>query len=184
MAPLPTIITERTLLTVLQPEQSMLLHRYVNENRDHLAEWEPQRDEAFFGEEAALERVKASLASFESGAAVQMAALDRASGKMVVVCNFNNIVRGAFQACHLGYSVDAAWQGKGLMHEVATAGVGYMFNEAGLHRVMANHLLNNTRSERLLARLGFEREGIARSYLCIAGRWQDFVLTSLINSRD
>ncbi len=30
--------------------------------------------------------------------------------------------------------------------------------------------------------LGFVKEGIARDYLCINGKWEDHVLTSLINS--
>ncbi|MGL5537110.1 MAG: 30S ribosomal protein S5 alanine N-acetyltransferase, partial [Aeromonas veronii] len=33
----------------------------------------------------------------------------------------------------------------------------------------------------LLERLGFEREGFARAYLMINGRWEDHILTSLIN---
>ena len=33
----------------------------------------------------------------------------------------------------------------------------------------------------LLERLGFEREGFAREYLMINGRWEDHILTSLIN---
>jgi ribosomal-protein-alanine N-acetyltransferase len=39
----------------------------------------------------------------------------------------------------------------------------------------------NTRSARLLEKLGFEKEGFARRYLYINGRWEDHVLTSLIN---
>jgi hypothetical protein len=39
----------------------------------------------------------------------------------------------------------------------------------------------NERSARLLERLRFEREGYAKAYLSIAGRWQDHVLTALIN---
>ena len=39
----------------------------------------------------------------------------------------------------------------------------------------------NKRSERVLKRLGFAREGLAKSYLKIAGRWEDHVLTSLVN---
>jgi ribosomal-protein-alanine N-acetyltransferase len=31
---------------------------------------------------------------------------------MVGVCNFSNIVRGVFQACHLGYAISLAHQGK------------------------------------------------------------------------
>jgi ribosomal-protein-alanine N-acetyltransferase len=45
----------------------------------------------------------------------------------------------------------------------------------------ACHLPASDRSAALLQRLGFEREGLARSYLRIAGQWQDMVLTSLIN---
>ncbi len=33
----------------------------------------------------------------------------------------------------------------------------------------------------LLERLGFEREGYARDYLMINGRWEDHVLTARLN---
>ena len=56
----------------------------------------------------------------------------------------------------------------------------YSFDELGLHRIMANHQPENERSARLLERLGFEREGYARSYLHIAGAWRDHVLTALV----
>jgi ribosomal-protein-alanine N-acetyltransferase len=35
---------------------------------------------------------------------------------------------------------------------------------------------------RLLERLGFEREGRAKAYLNIDGRWQDHVLTALVST--
>jgi ribosomal-protein-alanine N-acetyltransferase len=43
---------------------------------------------------------------------------------------------------------------------------------------MANHLPHNKRSEALLKKLGFEREGYAKDYLQIDGQWQDHVLNS------
>ena len=49
---------------------------------------------------------------------------------------------------------------------------------------MANYLPSNTRSEALLERLGFEREGYAKSYLQIGGRWRDHVLTAKVNPAD
>jgi ribosomal-protein-alanine N-acetyltransferase len=100
---------------------------------------------------------------------------------MLAGCNFTNIVRGPLQACYLGYSVDQAHQGQGLMREVVQAGIGYMFGAQGLHRIMANHMPSNVRSEKLLRALGFEREGYARAYLHIAGRWEDMVLNALLN---
>jgi ribosomal-protein-alanine N-acetyltransferase len=47
---------------------------------------------------------------------------------------------------------------------------------------MACHMPSNLRSSALLGKLGFEREGFARSYLLINGAWEDMVLTSLINA--
>ena len=49
---------------------------------------------------------------------------------------------------------------------------------------MANYMPNNTRSGTLLERLGFEKEGLARQYLQIAGRWEDHILTSKLNPAD
>jgi ribosomal-protein-alanine N-acetyltransferase len=48
-----------------------------------------------------------------------------------------------------------------------------------LHRIMANHRPENVRSARLLERLGFVREGVAKDFLFIDGAWCDHVLTSL-----
>jgi ribosomal-protein-alanine N-acetyltransferase len=44
---------------------------------------------------------------------------------------------------------------------------------------MANFRPENERSRRLLERLGFVEEGLARNYLFIDGAWRDHVLTSL-----
>jgi ribosomal-protein-alanine N-acetyltransferase len=50
-----------------------------------------------------------------------------------------------------------------------------------LHRLQAAHLPENRRSAAVLARLGFEREGVARRYLFIHGEWRDHVVHALVN---
>ncbi|GJA95297.1 hypothetical protein KAM358_31290 [Aeromonas caviae] len=67
------------------------------------------------------------------------------------------------------------------MQEVVAAGIDHLFRERGLHRIMASYMPANLRSGALLERLGFEQEGYARDYLMINGRWEDHVLTALIN---
>jgi ribosomal-protein-alanine N-acetyltransferase len=94
-------------------------------------------------------------------------------------CNYTNIVRGPFQACHLGYQVARDREGQGLMAEALRATNAYAFETLRLHRIMANHRPENERSARLLERLGFAREGVAKDYLFIDGAWRDHVLTSL-----
>ncbi|WP_258546831.1 GNAT family N-acetyltransferase [Psychromonas sp. B3M02] len=67
------------------------------------------------------------------------------------------------------------------MFEMLQESIEYAFITADLHRIMANYMPSNIRSGHLLTRLGFEKEGLAKSYLKIAGSWQDHVLTSKIN---
>jgi ribosomal-protein-alanine N-acetyltransferase len=95
--------------------------------------------------------------------------------------NVTNLIRGAFQAAYLGYELDRAHVGKGLMHEALLASIAHVFAHLNLHRLMANHVPSNERSGRLLRRLGFSVEGYARDYLLLDGVWKDHVLTSLLN---
>ncbi len=181
---LPRLEAARCVLTLLQPEHAHLLLAYKRQNEEHLEPWEPARNATDGTLEDACHLMAArSLQGFRDGTAVQLVAIDHKTHAMVAGCNFTNIVRGPFQACHLGYSVDAERQGQGLMREVLQVGIAYMFDSVGLHRIMANHMPSNLRSARLLQSLGFEREGLARSYLQIAGRWEDMVLNALVNPR-
>jgi ribosomal-protein-alanine N-acetyltransferase len=67
---------------------------------------------------------------------------------------------------------------------VATAAVAAVvriaFSDLGLHRLQADTLVHNTASQRVLARNGFTRIGLAPRSLRIAGRWQDHVLHQLL----
>ena len=175
------IETPRTLLLVLQAEHSQLLHAYQQANREHLAPWEPERRADFLTEQAFHKLAEDSYSAYLAGTEVKFIAVNRGSERMVASCSFTNIVKGPLLACNMGYSVAKEFEGQGLMREVAGAAIDHVFDVVGLHRIMANHMPSNLRSERLLRRLGFEREGYARSYLKIAGQWQDMVLNSLIN---
>ncbi|MCA9794032.1 MAG: GNAT family N-acetyltransferase, partial [Candidatus Eremiobacteraeota bacterium] len=92
----------------------------------------------------------------------------------------SQIARGPLQAAYLGYALDQQFQGRGLMRRALEAVIAYAFGDLGLHRLMANHRPDNQRSARLLARLGFETEGIAKAYLKLDNEWQDHVLTALV----
>ncbi|MEM7018532.1 MAG: ribosomal protein S5-alanine N-acetyltransferase [Pseudomonadota bacterium] len=177
----PQIITERTRLEILGPEDARLMLKYYSDNREHLHTWEPAKDDAYFTQQHWKDVLYDNVALFNQGTALKFSALTPERTEVIGVCNFTNIVRGAFQACNLGYSIAEKYQGKGLMYEIVSAGIDHVFSEIGLHRVMANYMPHNARSGALLERLGFEREGLAKSYLRIAGQWEDHVLTAKIN---
>ena len=180
----PLIETERTIIRVPVPADAEELNEFNVSNREHLAPWEPLHEDDYFTVEACVRLIEKLRADYAAGVTLPLAAWSKEGRRIVARCNFSNIVRGPLQACFLGYSVDEAHQGKGFMFEVADAAIRYVFDRLRLHRVMANYLPRNERSGRLLERLGFQREGLARSYLLIAGRWEDHILTSLINPDD
>ncbi len=70
------------------------------------------------------------------------------------------------------------------MRELCRHTISYAFDELRLNRIMANYMPSNHRSDVLLQRLGFSKEGAAKKYLKINGQWEDHVLTSLLNPRN
>ncbi len=142
-------------------------------NRDHLASWDPLRDESFFTDEGQAATVAAQLESVSEGHLIAWVLWhdDRIVGRV----NLNNVVMGVLRSGSLGYWVDVDHQGRGL----ATGAVEFACAQAqgrGLHRVDAGTLLHNVASQRVLERCGFEAYGMAPKFLFIAGEWQDHKL--------
>jgi ribosomal-protein-alanine N-acetyltransferase len=90
------------------------------------------------------------------------------------------IQRGVTQSAVLGYWMGAAHAGKGYMTAAVRAVAGFGFDTLQLNRIEAACLPYNAASIHLLEKVGFRREGYARKYLCIDGRWQDHVLFALL----
>jgi len=176
----PRLQTARGVIRLPEPSDAPKLLRHRLESREHLAPWEPSRAANYY----TLEQCRRAVSD-----AREVAALDRGYPLLLFdpdeehvlgSLTLANVMRGPFQACLLGYGIGMRWQGHGLMHEALETMLAWAFGELDLHRVMANYLPRNERSARLLARLGFEREGCARAYLKIAGQWEDHVLTAKI----
>lgn len=178
------LTTERVILRAVSEDHARALQAYYAANRIHLQPWEPAREESFFNLDTIADRLRAMARQTAAGHALHLALFECEGGQLIGNCDFTNIVRGPFQACHLGFSIAKAAEGKGLMSESLTTAIQHVFTNIGLHRIMANYRPENTRSGRLLANLGFEKEGLARSYLKINGSWTDHVLTSRVNPDD
>ncbi|MFZ4835204.1 GNAT family N-acetyltransferase [Rouxiella sp. Mn2063] len=178
------ILNTQTYLKILSPVDTVTVEQYFHTNAAHLAPWEPLRSEDFYSTPQIRQRLNNMLADAQQGVAFQFGIFAQPSDEMIGACNFTGVARGPFQACHLGYSLAQHAQGKGVMTLALQAGIHFMFTEQKLHRIMASYIPHNVKSEQVLQRLGFGQEGYAKSYLKIAGKWQDHILTSLINPQD
>lgn len=184
MEPLPRLVTERLVLSVPGPADLERVIAFTSRNQSHFARYTPPPEDEPL--EAVLRRrVETAEPLYHGGRGLLLILASRAEprGPVLGDVHFSNVVRGALHACYLGYKIDEAAEGKGLMAEALRAAIGHAFDVMRLHRVMANYQPDNERSGRLLARLGFVVEGYARDYLHIGGAWRDHVLTALTNPR-
>jgi ribosomal-protein-alanine N-acetyltransferase len=139
-------------------------------NREHLAPWDPVRPPEFFTGDGQRDAIARQLSLVEHGDLATWVLMhgDDVVGRVTL----NNVVRGVLSSADLGYWVDHGHLRRGL----ARAAVQHACDRAralGLHRLQAGTLVHNVASQRVLLSAGFERIGIARNYLFIAGRWQD-----------
>ena len=187
LAELPMLSTPRLRVAHVQAGYEAETVAFFERNREHFARWDPPAPEDFYSVAFWARSAARSTEDFFSDRAVRFDLFDSLAleGDRTLIgrLGFSQIFRGPFQSCTLGYQIDAAHEGKGLMLEALTAAIAYMFDVKALHRVQANHLPENRRSAALLARLGFVREGLAVNYLFIDGAWRDHVLNALVNDR-
>ena len=173
---------ERGVLSLRRPrpDDARALLDFQLRNYEHFTSTSPARSPDFASEAFWAERIALNQRNFEEDRGCTMYLFEGAE-RIVGQVNLMNFVRGALQGCDLGYGIDAAHQGTGLMFWAVSQALRYAFDVLNLHRVQANHLPENQRSARLLARLGFQREGYAPKFLLIDGVWQDHVCNALCN---
>ena len=176
----PKINTDRLVLKLLEPHDARLMTEFRLKNRDHLTQWEPLRSPQFYTETFWQVQLRLAIRDFRSGNSVCLSIMDHDESQVLGVCNYTNVVRGTFEACHLGYALSDEQQGKGIMYEALSASTEYIFSVFRLHRIMANYLPRNEKSGELLRRLGFTIEGEAKKFLKINGVWEDHILTALL----
>jgi ribosomal-protein-alanine N-acetyltransferase len=136
-------------------------------SRHFLAPWEPRPEP---GDADPFTRL---LRARRDARHVRFLVCARANGAIMGAIALNEIVRGPFQSCYLGYWIGHEFARRGFMTEAVALIVRHAFARLGLHRIEANIIPKNRASLALIRRAGFRREGLARRYLCIAGRWQD-----------
>lgn len=100
---------------------------------------------------------------------------DRLVGQLSV----NNIVRGSAQFCSIGYWIDEAYAGRGIMTRAVAMAIDHLMFVAGLHRVEIAIRPENTPSLRVVAKLGLAEIGLAPAYLHIDGAWRDHRLFAI-----
>jgi len=78
------------------------------------------------------------------------------------------------------YDVAPSHWGKGIATAACRAATAWAFDVVGWHRVQATTVLPNLRSQRVLEKCGFKREGQVRNFRLVCGQPADYWLFSAI----
>jgi len=147
-------------------------------NRDWLEPWEPLPEPGspdLLRDAAAFRARCASAARQRHLDTAHPLGIFLHDGTLVGEINLSGIQRGPFQSAHVGYWVDQARAGQGLVPEALVLVLRLAFEELRLHRVEVAIVPRNRASRRVAEKLRLRDEGTARDYLQIRGTWEDHV---------
>ena len=82
--------------------------------------------------------------------------------------------------CSIGYWIDAAQEGRGVITRCCASMLDYLFDEMGLHRAEIRCGTGNTKSCAVPERLGFTREGLVRQAEWVNDRWVDLLVWGIL----
>jgi [ribosomal protein S5]-alanine N-acetyltransferase len=94
-------------------------------------------------------------------------------GRFVGQLTVNNIVRGSAQFASIGYWIDSAVAGEGIVPTSVALAIDHCFTTAGLHRIEIAIRPENTNSLRVVEKLRIREVGFAPRFLHIDGDWRD-----------
>lgn len=171
-------------LTLLSPQEVTAAKAcaYYSDNRDFLKAFSPLRDDSFYTEAHQQALLSGQISDWKAGRGYRFyITLKEDSRRIIGSIALSNLVRGAFQSCHLGYQLDGAHAGQGFMTEAVKRIVAFGFEDLHLHRIEGNVIPRNLASRAVLEKCGFVSEGLSKKYLKINGRWEDHIHYVILN---
>lgn len=153
-------------------------------SKTFLEPWEPAWSRDALSPNAFRRRYERVEDEWRAGIGYGLFITDNETGNLLGGVTLANVRRGVVESANIGYWIGAPYARKGFMSEGLQIALDFSFRKLGLHRVEAACLVHNDASRNLLLKSGFQAEGRARKYLCIAGRWQDHDTFAILRTDD
>lgn len=151
-------------------------------NKEFFKPYDPPVPPRYFTLQGQLEIIREFQRSYTNGTAAGFGVFLGDSDELIGRVALRNIQRGAAQSSTLGYFVDQQYTNRGYITEAAGLLVKYAFDVLGLHRVEAAIMPSNAASIRVVEKLNFRREGLARWLLFIDDDWKDHYIFAITKS--
>lgn len=165
----------------LRPLQSRDASRWAQLRRANigwLSEWEASQPPKAEGVSASYRSMTRDLRrQGRNGKALPFALTY--DGPMVGQVTVTGITWGSARWAQVGYWIDRAHAGKGIMPVAVALACDHCLGAMGLHRIEIAIRPENAASLRVVEKLGFNLVGTAPRYLHINGQWRDHLLFAI-----
>lgn len=172
--------SRRLQLSPVSSRDADEFYRAVDESRPALSPWLPwvQLNNS---PQDSLRYTQAAERDWDTHAAARFFVKLSASQRLIGVVSLENC-SVMHRACQLGYWLHTAAWGQGLITEAALRVLAFAFQEMNANRVTCAAGTQNTRSLKVIQRLGFQFEGVARQAEWVQDRYINHAVYSLLHS--
>ncbi|MDE2384494.1 MAG: GNAT family N-acetyltransferase [Alphaproteobacteria bacterium] len=171
---------QKVILRAPEPGDFEAWSALRQKSRGFLEKWEPTWSPDEFSRFAFRARVRIYDQRARADEGYTFFIFDRKAGALVGGISLSHVRRGVSQSATLGYWMGQPFARQGYMKDAIQTLIRAADASFGLHRLEAACLPHNEPSRRLLLSCGFQPEGYAKSYVRIAGKWEDHLLFGLV----
>ncbi|MGO4728860.1 GNAT family N-acetyltransferase [Paenibacillus sp. 2KB_22] len=151
------------------------------ENRDFFERYAPIRTDEFYTLEGQLKYIQKQVEARKNDQAYNFGIFTNTDNMLVGTVSLFHVMRGPLQSAYIGYDLDQKSNGRGYTTEAVRLVVDHGFHKLKLHRIEAGAMTHNIASIRVLEKVGFQKEGIARQNVHINGKWEDHQILAILN---
>ncbi len=174
------LVSQRTIVEPIVASTHRKLFRAIEDSRKFIEPWlpwVPYNDSV----EACLRYAEACESDWRTGIALRFSIRLKNEPDFIGVITLESI-SDLHRSCDLGYWLRPTATGRGIMTEVATALLDFAFQGMNFHRIRCAAATDNLPSQRVIERLGFQKEGVAREAERVGGRWVSHVVYARLTS--
>lgn len=173
--------SERLLLRSLNSDYAEAVTLFYKRNFDLLKKWEPNITESFLSSNFNARVLDRDISNAYRAKGVRYwFSHKEAPDFLIGSVNFQNLIKGAFRSCQVGYKIDKDFGGIGLAREAVQTAINCLREDENIRRFEAIIDVSNSPSISLVEYLGFHNEGICEKYVLIDGSWKDCYRYALI----
>lgn len=172
----PQLETDRLILREMTLDDVKFYFRHFNNQKIVEGSCYPGPESL----EAATEELERyCIKPFKENRGVRWGIIRKGSKELIGTCGYYDWNKTARRA-EIGYDLDPAYWGQGIMTEALRVILEYGFEKMELNRIQAIIDSKNTRSMKLVRTLGFKKEGVLRQNSYFNGQFRDEVVFSLL----